>query len=149
MDHIGSTAVPGLAAKDVIDIQVATTDLPAAVELAGDLRDAGLVRPPGRWFDVGRDGAEHDKGMAVNADPGRAVNLHVRPIETPTWRDALLLRDWLRATPSGAAEYAALKRRLAREPHETIDDYADAKTPWLNQALAQGDEWAARSGWTP
>lgn len=149
VDHIGSTAVPGLAAKDVIDLMVTTADLPGAVHLAGELGDAGLVRMPGRWLDVGRDGAEHDKGMAVNADPGRAVNVHLRPADAPTWRDALLLRDWLRATPSGVAEYAELKRRLAAEPHDSIDAYAEAKTPWVNGALARADEWAARSGWTP
>jgi dephospho-CoA kinase len=149
VDHIGSTAVPGLAAKDVIDLMVTAADLPGAVQFAGELVDAGLVRMPGRWFDVGRDGAEHDKGMAVNADPGRAVNVHVRPVSTATWRDALLLRDWLRATPAGVAEYAVLKRRLAAEPHDSIDDYANAKTPWVNRALARADEWAARTGWSP
>jgi dephospho-CoA kinase len=149
VDHIGSTAVPGLAAKDVIDLMVTAADLPGAVQLAGEVSDAGLVRMPGRWFDVGRDGAEHDKGMAVNADPGRAVNVHFRPVSTATWRDALLLRDWLRATPAGMAEYAVLKRRLAAEPHGSIDDYANAKTPWVNRVLARADEWAARTGWSP
>lgn len=149
VDHIGSTAVPGLAAKDVLDIQVLTQDLATAVDIAGSLGDAGLVRMPDRWWDVGRDGADHDKAMACNADPGRAANVHVRPVDSPTWRDALLLRDWLRATPAGVAEYAALKRELAALPHETIDEYAERKTPWINDALTRADEWAARTGWSP
>jgi dephospho-CoA kinase len=149
IDHHGSTAVPGLAAKDVIDIQVLTEDLATAGELAGSLGEAGLVRLPDRWWDVGRDGAEHDKAMACNADPGRAANVHVRPVDSHTWRDALLLRDWLRATPAGVAEYAARKRELAALPHETIDEYAERKTPWINDALARADEWAARTGWSP
>jgi dephospho-CoA kinase len=149
VDHVGSTSVPGLAAKDVIDLQVVCKDLPAAEDVAGSLTGAGLVRMPGRWWDTGRDGAEHDKAMACNADPGRAANVHVRPVESPTWRDALLLRDWLRATPAGVVEYAALKRELAALPHETIDEYAERKTPWINDALARADDWAARTGWSP
>ena len=148
VDHVGSTSVPGLAAKDVIDLQVVCKDLPTAEDVAGSLKGAGLVRMPGRWWDTGRDGGEHDKAMACNADPGRAANVHVRPVESPTWRDALLLRDWLRATPSGAEEYAALKRELVTLPHETIDDYADRKTPWIKGALARADAWVARTGWS-
>ncbi|HEX6327103.1 MAG TPA: dephospho-CoA kinase [Jiangellaceae bacterium] len=148
VDHVGSTSVPGLAAKDVIDLQVACTDLLTAEEVAGSLTGAGLVRMPGRWWDTGRDGGEHDKAMACNADPGRAANVHVRPVESPTWRDALLLRDWLRATPAGVAEYTALKRELAALPHETIDEYAERKTPWINGALDRADAWAAQTGWS-
>jgi dephospho-CoA kinase len=149
IEHVGSTAVPGLTAKDVIDLQVVAADLAAAAELAADVRVVGLVRLPQRMYDVGRDGREHEKAYAVNADPGRAVNLHIRPVDTPTWRDAVLLRDWLRATPTGVAEYAKLKRDLAAQPHDTIDHYAAAKTPWINDALTRADRWAERSGWAP
>lgn len=148
VDHIGSTSVPGLAAKDVIDLQVVCKDLPTAEDVAGSLTGAGLVRMPGRWWDTGRDGGKHDKAMACNADPGRAANVHLRPVDSPTWRDALLLRDWLRATPSGAEEYEVLKRELVTLPHETIDDYAERKTPWMNDALARADAWAAQTGWS-
>lgn len=147
LEHIGSTSVPGLDAKDVIDIQVGVHDLDVAWELAERLADVGLVAMPGRWWDVGRDGREHDKAMACNADPGRAVNVHIRPVESPTWRDAILLRDWLRATPDAVRVYAELKHRLAAQPHDSIDDYAQAKTPWINDALARAELWVADSGW--
>lgn len=147
-DHIGSTSVPGLAAKDVIDLQVVCEDLPTAEEVASSLTGAGLVRMPGRWWDTGRDGVAYDKAMACNADPGRAANVHVRPAGSPAWRDALLLRDWLRATPAAAAEYEALKRELVTLPHETIDDYAERKTPWMKDALARAEAWAARLSWS-
>lgn len=149
VEHIGSTSVPGLDAKDVIDIQVGVPDLPQAREVADRLTDAGLVPMSGRWWDVGRDRHEHDKAMACNADPGRAVNVHIRPVDAPTWRDAILLRDWLRATPGAVREYVDLKHRLASLPHDTIDDYAQAKTPWINDALARADVWAAETGWSP
>lgn len=148
IEHHGSTSVSGLDAKDVIDIQVVVPDLPRSQELADRVADAGFVVMPGRWWDVGRDGREHDKAMACNADPARAVNVHIRPADSPTWRDAILLRDWLRATPEAAGEYSELKHRLASQPHDSIDDYAQAKTPWINDALARADAWAAETGWS-
>lgn len=147
--HTGSTSVPGLAAKNVIDLQVLVPDLATTGAVADQLIEAGLVRRAGRWWDVWRDGTERDKQLACNADPARAVNCHIRPETSPTWRDALLLRDWLRATPAAVDEYAALKRRLAAQPHESIDHYAEAKTPWINSALERADRWAAETGWTP
>lgn len=148
VDHIGSTSVPGLRAKDVIDLQIVVADLDTAMIVADEVRAAGLVPMPGRWWDGGRDGTEWDKAMACNADPGRAVNCHIRPSSSPTWRDALLLRDWLRVHRDGAMQYAALKARLAAAPHETIDDYAVAKTPWINASLDRAEAWASATGWS-
>jgi dephospho-CoA kinase len=148
VDHIGSTSVPGLPAKDVIDVQVVADDIATATEVADDLAAVGLVRRHGRWWDNARDGGSWDKSMAQNADPGRAVNCHVRPADSPAWRDALLLRDFLRETPGAAGDYARLKRELAAAPHDSIDDYAEAKTPWMRFTLATADAWADRTGWT-
>ncbi|MGH3977604.1 MAG: dephospho-CoA kinase [Pseudonocardiaceae bacterium] len=99
VDHIGSTAVPGLDAKDILDVQVVVADLAAAHGLAGDLIDAGLVERAGRWWDNAMDGSRPGKALATNADPERAVNCHIRPVDSPVWRETLLLRDWLRAHP--------------------------------------------------
>lgn len=148
VDHIGSTSVPGLPAKDVIDLQIVVADLDAAVIVADEVRAAGLVPMAGRWWDVGREGTEWDKAMACNADPARAVNCHIRPSSSPTWRDTLLLRDWLRVHRDGAMQYAALKTRLAAAPHDTIDDYAVAKTPWINATLDRAETWASATGWS-
>lgn len=149
VDHTGSTSVPGLAAKDVIDLQVVVDDLAAAGAVADDLTEAGLIRRPDRWWDIDRDGVEHDKELAGNADPDRPVNCHVRPRTSPAWRDGLLLRDWLRAHPEAVAEYATLKRELAARPHESVDAYAQMKTPWINAALGRADAWARNTGWRP
>lgn len=149
VDHIGSTSVPGLAAKDILDVQVVLPDLAVAAEVGDDLVAAGLVRLPGDWWDNGRDGRRLPKVMTANADPGRAANVHLREVSSPAWRDALLLRDWLRATPSGVTEYAACKRDLAARPHDSIDAYAESKTPWIASALARADAWAAATGWQP
>lgn len=148
VDHVGSTSVPGLIAKDVLDVQAVVDDLATAEQLAGDLRDVGLVRPPGTWCDVWRDGSEVPKVLLGSADPARPVHLHLRPVEAPTWRDVLLLRDWLRSDDDAAADYAALKRRLAGT-HDTTGAYAEAKTPWITEALRRADAWAQRVGWSP
>jgi dephospho-CoA kinase len=139
IDHIGSTSVPGLIAKDVLDVQVVVRDLEAAGRVADDLRDAGLVRREGDWWDSAADGSRLAKAMATNADPGRAVNCHVRPEASPAWREALALRDRLRREPALAQEYAQLKRQLAATPHDSIDAYAEAKTPFVRRVLAEAD----------
>ncbi|HEU0040723.1 MAG TPA: GrpB family protein, partial [Jiangellaceae bacterium] len=149
IDHIGSTSVPGLPAKDIIDLQIVVTNLEVAAAVAVGVCDAGLVHCSGRWWDTHRDGSEADKRFAANADPGRAVNVHVRTADSAAWRDALLLRDWLSVHAEEADAYASVKRELAGQPHDSIDDYADAKTPWISAALRRADDWAAGTAWTP
>ncbi|MGH3931767.1 MAG: dephospho-CoA kinase [Pseudonocardiaceae bacterium] len=146
IDHIGSTSVPGLDAKDVLDVQVVVADLEVAEHLAADLSAVGLVKLAGRWWDNARDGTTRDKAYATNADPARAVNCHIRPADSPTWRETLLLRDWLRAHPTAAREYAELKHRLAALKSD-IEAYADAKTPFVRSALDRAERWAVRTGW--
>lgn len=146
VDHIGSTSVPGLDAKDVLDLQVVTADLDAANRLGEVLAEVGLVRLGGRWSDHARDGSVLEKVFAANTDPGRPVNCHVRPQDSPSWREAILLRDWLRAHPEGVREYAAVKHRLAAQRWDDIDAYATAKTPFLHGALDRAQRWAERTG---
>jgi dephospho-CoA kinase len=147
VDHVGSTSVPGLVAKDVLDVQVVVPDLDVAGRVAEDLRNAGLVRRDGHWWDSAEDGGTLPKAFAQNADPGRAVNCHVRSVSSPAWREALLLRDHLRTAPDAARAYALLKQRLAATPHESVDAYAEAKTHWIRAELARAEEWAAATGW--
>ncbi len=149
IDHIGSTSVSGLDAKDILDVQVVVADLDAAQRLAADLSAVGLVRLAGRWWDNARDGTTRDKAYATNADPARAVNCHIRPADSPTWRETVLLRDWLRAHPACAQEYAALKHRLSAQQWDSIDAYAAAKAPFISSALDHAERWAARTGWVP
>jgi len=138
VEHTGSTAVPGLLAKDVLDLQVVTSDLPTAARVAEDLLAAGLVRQDGRWYDrlPGPGGDETvDKAFAANADPGRAVNCHVRPATSPVWRHVLLFRDRLRADAGDREAYAALKQRLAAAPHADVDAYAAGKSAFVDAVL--------------
>ena len=85
--------------------------------------------------------------MAKNADPARDINCHLRPADSPTWREALLLRDWLRAHPTDVQDYAELKHRLAAQQWDSIDAYAMAKTSFVFSALERAERWALHSGW--
>ncbi|MCG8918812.1 dephospho-CoA kinase [Actinokineospora sp. PR83] len=152
IDHIGSTAVPGLAAKDVLDFQVTVADLDAADGLPEALADAGFPLAEGVLEDSpygdDADPAHWRKRVHVDTDPGRWVNIHVREAGRPNQRHALLFPAWLRADAGARAEYEALKRRLADEVTE-IPAYGDAKVPWFTAAYVRAEEWAERTGWTP
>jgi dephospho-CoA kinase len=151
VDHIGSTAVPGLAAKDIIDIQLTVPALADADTLADRLADAGFPRCPGGWWDVARSsggGRRWDKRLYGSADPGRPINLHVREAGSPGWRYALLMRDHLRADPQQRAAYLAVKRARAADSPD-IASYAAGKDPWFDEEHVQAERWAAETGWRP
>jgi dephospho-CoA kinase len=152
VEHTGSTAIPGIRAKDVIDLQLAVRSLDDADTIRPALADAGFPPFPGVWTDhpklVDPDPAHWQKRLHGSADPARVVHLHVRDVHSPGWRYALLFRDWLRAEPEDAAAYEAEKMRLA-SMHETIGAYADAKEPWFDAALPRAEKWAGRVGWSP
>ncbi|WP_159622302.1 dephospho-CoA kinase [Ruania rhizosphaerae] len=149
--HIGSTAVPGLVAKDVLDLQIGVQDLATADVLADRLTAAGFPAMPGRWSDSPKDlRAEGgwEKRFHANADPGRHVNLHVRVADGPAWRFALMFRDWLRAVRAEREDYARMKQRLAAQTTSTRE-YAEAKEPWFDQAWPRIQSWATATGWYP
>jgi len=151
IDHVGSTAVPGLDAKDVIDLQVTVTSLEVADELAGALLAAGYPRVPDITVDVPHtdDPALWQKRFHASADPGRPTNVHVRVDGWPNQQFALLFRDWLTADANARAEYLALKRRVAAEGHATSGAYADAKEPWFVDAYPRAWKWADATSWRP
>lgn len=150
LHHVGSTAVPGLVAKDVVDLQVgvrslADADEPSFVEA---MRAAGFPRPHGDWHDRAKDGTTWPKRFHGSSDPGRVVHVHVREVGSPGWRWALTFRDWLRAEPDERAAYAAMKTDVAGRSL-TTDAYVDAKEPWFDAADERARAWAERTGWQP
>ena len=150
IDHVGSTAVPDLPAKDLIYIQVtvATLDrkrLAPALARAGflDREDIGQDhRPPGA---AGPD--EGWRKLFFQAGSGRPVNVHLRVAGAPNQRYALLFRDYLRAHPESAVAYARLKRALAALGIAP-GVYADVKDPACDLIFIAAEAWAARSDWT-
>ncbi|BCJ45510.1 dephospho-CoA kinase [Actinoplanes ianthinogenes] len=148
--HIGSTAVPGLPAKDIIDLMLSVRTLDQADALAGRLAAAGFPSRPGEWTDSARglSGETWPKRMHGSADPGRPVILHVRVAGSPGWRFALLMRDHLRAVPEARDAYAAAKAELALRFADRAG-YATAKEPWFDEEARAADDWAEATGWQP
>lgn len=150
VSHIGSTAVPDLPAKDLIDLMLAVPTLDEADKLADPLGRAGFPRREGEWADNARGvpGETWPKRLHGSADPGRHVNLHLRVAGSPGWRFALLMRDHLRAVPEARDGYAAAKVRWARQ-HPDVGSYAEAKEPWFDAEARAADDWAEETGWQP
>jgi dephospho-CoA kinase len=151
VDHIGSTAVPGLDAKDVIDVQVTVPSLPVADELVEALLAAGYPRIDAITGDTPHtpDPTLWHKRFHASADPGRPTNVHVRVDGWPNQRFALLFRDWLVAEPDVRAEYLTLKREVAAAGHRSMDHYAEAKEPWFVGAYHRAWAWADATEWKP
>ena len=153
VEHIGSTSVPGMTAKDVIDLQIAVRRLSDAdaPEFVRALAEKGFPRSEGNTQDNPHAWAPDPllwcKRFHGSADPGRIVHLHVREVDGPGWRYALLFRDWLRAEASERDAYAEHKRQLAQSV-TTTTEYADAKEPWFVEASARADAWARHTGWS-
>jgi dephospho-CoA kinase len=128
--HVGPTAVPGVPADDVLDVQV-------AVDRGGvDGARAGLDRA-GFPRTAADEPGTREEWRHAGADPGRPLRVHVVVAGSSAWRAALLWRDWLRNDPAARAEYVRLARsdpgRRGRE----------------HTAASRAEEWAAASGWTP
>lgn len=129
IEHVGSTAVPGLAAKPVIDIDIvipSRDELPSVIER---LAQAGYVHR-------GNLGIEDRDAFGEPAGSPRH-NLYVCPRDSVALRNHLTLRDHLRAHPADAAAYAALKKKLAGESPTDIDRYSASKTDFILSILAQ------------
>lgn len=150
IDHVGSTAVPGLDAKDVIDVQITVASLDVADELRDTLAKVGYPRIEDVDSDRPHsdDPADWEKRLHASADPGRATNVHLRVDGRANQRFALLFRDWLIAVAGERADYLSLKRRVAAEGPETNYEYAEAKEPWLAAAYPRALAWAEATGWS-
>ncbi|KAA8880514.1 dephospho-CoA kinase [Nocardia colli] len=158
IDHIGSTSVPDLPAKDVIDLQITVADFAAADGLRDALGAAGFpVRPevtedcprPTPQDPAGTDVSLWTKRYHQNADPGRLANIHVRVAGSPGQEYALLFRDWLRADAEARAEYLEVKRAAEAKAAglvgpEAMTAYIDVKEPWFAAAYPRMLAWRDR-----
>jgi GrpB-like predicted nucleotidyltransferase (UPF0157 family) len=148
LHHIGSTAIPGLPAKDIIDIQLTVNDL-ADVD-AEAFEQAGFERRPiaTDHGPPGVDLAEDELRKAFYRSRGRPANLHIRERGRFNQRYSLLCRDFLRAHPTAAGAYALIKQRLAQRFPEDIDFYYDIKDPVFDIIMDGANEWARLIGWS-
>ncbi|SCL16726.1 GrpB domain, predicted nucleotidyltransferase, UPF0157 family [Micromonospora nigra] len=141
IDHIGSTAVPGLAAKPVIDIQISVRSLEPVDEFRGPLEGLGYV--------YRADNPERTKRYFREPPGHRRTHVHVRQHGSFSQQFPLLFRDYLRSHPNVAAEYATVKRRCARQFHHDRQAYVEAKDPFIWTTIRHADAWAQQVGWTP
>lgn len=132
LEHIGSTSVPGLAAKPIVDIQAlvrSVSDVPGAIPVLAALDwEQGAFAP---------DPEHHLYFKKHNAHGTRTHQLHVYEPTYPAAADHLLFRDYLRVHPDEAAFYEDLKRRLAQQHRHDGLAYCDAKTTFVEEILAK------------
>ena len=138
IQHIGSTSVPGLAAKPIIDIVIVVANLDEArercVEPLSDLAyryvpEYEVVMPERLYFDRGEPSSHH---------------IHMVEPGSDFWKRHLLFRDYLREHPEVARDYAILKRRLAREHGTDVDGYTEAKSEFIRSIEGEGRESVER-----
>jgi GrpB-like predicted nucleotidyltransferase (UPF0157 family) len=153
IEHIGSTSVPGLAAKDVIDVQVSVASLEPEGPILEALAAAGMTDAvPDAWDHVppGRVG-EPDRWLKLFASPPkneRRVHVHVRVLGSPNERFALLFRDFMRAHDDARDAWAIFKIELAKIA-PTVQEYVEVKDPATDVVMVVAKRWAADIGWTP
>jgi GrpB-like predicted nucleotidyltransferase (UPF0157 family) len=141
IDHIGSTSVPGLAAKPVIDIQVSVAAFDPLQAFKQPLERLGYV--------YRADNPGRTKRYFREPPSRRRTHLHVRRAGSFSEQWALLFRDYLRAHRDVAAEYEAVKRRLAAQFQQDRAAYTEAKVPFVWEVIRQADQWAQARGWLP
>ena len=132
IEHVGSTSVPGLAAKPIIDIVMEVTDSSDENAYVVPLESCGYqlrIREP-NWY-------EH----RVLKGPDTDVNLHVFTVGCTEVNRMLRFRDHLRKSPSDRKLYEDTKRKLAKFDWAYIQNYADAKTEVIETILASANEW--------
>ena len=150
VDHIGSTAVQALCAKDVIDVQVTVQRLDPSIALkllgAGFTTHTKTLRqdhlPPG----LEAKPEDWTKLFFMQRTGTRRSNIHVRQIGRPNQRYALLVRDFLRADRRTADAYGELKRRLATALADP-DTYPDVKDPASDLIYLAAERWALQTRW--
>lgn len=132
IEHIGSTALPGVAAKPVLDLMLGVRRLEDADQLVAPMQHLGYEYA-GRYEAFGRF------SFVLRMYGRRVSHAHGFVVDGRHWRRHLFFRDYLRTHPAAAARYEALKRRLAARYGDDREAYSDGKAPFLRsiEALAR------------
>jgi GrpB-like predicted nucleotidyltransferase (UPF0157 family) len=136
--HIGSTSIPGIHAKPIIDMLAVASDLLRVDECAERMRGIGY-EAKGEFGIGGRRYFRRDNPAGV-----RTEHVHAFAAESPHVRRHLAFRDFLRAHAELAQEYSHLKQRLAAAHPFDIEAYMDGKEAFIRQTEAKALEWASR-----
>jgi GrpB-like predicted nucleotidyltransferase (UPF0157 family) len=141
IDHIGSTAVPGLDAKPVIDVQVSVATLEPDSPFRAPLESLGYVAPAANL--------DRSKRFFREAAGGRRTHVHVRRAGSFDEQLNLLLRDYLRTHSQDRDAYARAKRELAARFRTDREGYVRAKEPTVWSLLLRAHDWLQETGWSP
>ncbi len=140
IDHIGSTSIPGLAAKPIIDIQISVADFEPMEPYRLPLEALGFeyrARNPelAKLYFKDPEGKEE------------RTHIHVRRAGSFSEQYPLLFRDYMRCHAAAAAEYAGLKLSLAEEYRDDRNAYTEAKDAFIWDIIRRADKWAQDTGW--
>ncbi|MDA8371220.1 MAG: GrpB family protein [Nocardiopsaceae bacterium] len=130
VEHVGSTAVPGLAAKPILDFQARVADLGCAPRIAAALADQGWHLVP-----VELNGRDWERFFVRVAHDRRAAHLHLLEADARQWGERLAFRDALRAEPALARAYAAVKADLAARYADDREAYTRGKADFIRGVL--------------
>lgn len=132
VDHIGSTAVPGLPAKPIIDINLSVDDVDDEAAYLPQLLAAGYQL------------RLRQRGHRMARTPTKDVHVHVCTLGSDWEQRDLVFRDWLRTHPADRDRYATLKRQLAQQDWPDMNAYADAEGPFITEITRQAKNKAAQ-----
>jgi len=152
IDHIGSTSVPGLGAKDVIDIQVTVQELsPKIIQKVVNAGYEHLGNITSDHVPLGEDSDPKlwEKLIFVQPQGQRRANIHVRVDGNPNQCYPLLFRDYLRTHPNSARSIELIKREIAKRHADDIEAYYDIKDPVYDLIWDAALEWAKYTNWMP
>jgi len=141
IDHIGSTAVVGLAAKPIVDIQISVAELEPLAAFRGPLEQLGYV--------YRADNPDRTKRYFRESPGARRTHIHVRRSGTQAEQAALLFRDYLRSHADDAAQYEDRKRELAERHRDDRRLYTEAKSSFIEEAMQRADQWRHEVAWAP
>ncbi len=131
VEHIGSTAVPGLPAKPTIDIMAPVRSLAESTDAMAAASALGYLHHPYK--------PEQMHWFCKPSPAHRTHHLHLVPLHSALWQQRLAFRDALRGSAALTARYAALKRHLATAYRHDREAYTEAKGPFIAQVLAHQD----------
>lgn len=152
IDHIGSTSVPGLGAKDVIDIQITVRELDD--QITQKLINSGYKY----WGTIAHDHIPHGENedlklwekLFFNQPEGqRRANIHVRVEGNPNQLYPLLFRDYLQVHPNSAKSIELIKHEIAKRHANDLEAYYDIKDPVYDLIWDAALEWSRYTGWKP
>lgn len=137
--HIGSTAVPNLAAKPVIDIQILVSDFEPFDEIQQPIEAIGY-----QWRS---DNPDLTKLYFRETGNMPRTHIHMRRVGSWSAEFALLFRDYLRANHEDCEKYAKLKFQLADKFRHHRNEYVEAKSPLIWEIMQRANKWSQETGW--